>query len=430
MNKINLIKELEERGLITQITNKEALIQRLTQGGISLYCGFDPTTDSLHVGHLVPLLCLKRFQLAGHRPIILVGGATGLIGDPSFKFEERKLNKLDIVCHWVTKIRQQIFHLLDFKNEKNSVITVNNYDWFSKMNVMTFLRDIGKNFSVNKMINREAVKQRLERHESGLSFTEFSYNLLQSYDFAMLNKKYNVELQIGGSDQWGNIISGIDLIRRLYQQKVYGLTVPLITKSDGTKFGKTEAGTVWLDHKKTSPYKFYQFWIHTADTDVYRFLKLFTFMTLEDIQSLKEEDHQLSDSSTKAQSVLAAEMTKMVHGKEALAAAQRISQSLFSRYFLQMTQADFSQLAQDGIPTIDLPIDTSLQQALVNTGLACSLRQARTLISENSVKVNGKKQVDARYCFTDADRFFGKYTLLCRGRKHHYLVRWFKNPVN
>ncbi|EGY29278.1 tyrosyl-tRNA synthetase [Candidatus Regiella insecticola 5.15] len=423
MNNIDLIKELEERGLIAQITDKEALTQRLAQGPLSLYCGFDPTADSLHLGHLVPLLCLKRFQLAGHSPIALVGGATGLIGDPSFKAEERKLNTLETVDQWVAKIRQQVSPFLDFDCDKNRAITVNNYDWFAQMNVLTFLRDIGKHFSINQMISKEAVKQRLDRHESGLSFTEFSYNLLQGYDFASLNKNHNVELQIGGSDQWGNITSGIDLTRRLHQQQVYGLTVPLITKADGTKFGKTEAGAVWLDAKKTSPYKFYQFWINTSDADVYRFLKLFTFMALEDIKALQEED-QLSGKPPRAQAVLAKEMTKMVHGETALAAAQRITQSLFSSHFSDMTQADFAQLAQDGMPTIDLPSDTDLQRALVNAGLAPSLGQARKLISENAVKVNGKKQGNAQYLFTDADRLFGKYTLLCRGKKHYFLVSW------
>jgi len=264
----NLIKQLQERGLIAQVTDEEALAERLAQGPIALYCGFDPPADSLHLGHLGPLLCLKRFQLNGHKPVALVGGATGLIGDPSFKATERKLNTNETVNEWVEKIRQQVSPFLDFSCGDNSAITANNYDWFGGMNVLTFLRDIGKHFSVNQMINKEAVKQRLNRDDSGISFTEFSYNLLQGYDFASLYDLHNVELQIGGSDQWGNITSGIDLTRRLHQKQVFGLTVPLITKSDGTKFGKTEGGAVWLDPKKTSPYKFYQCWINTADADV------------------------------------------------------------------------------------------------------------------------------------------------------------------
>lgn len=246
----SLIKQLQERGLVAQVTDENALAERLAQGPVALYCGFDPTADSLHLGHLVPLLCLKRFQDAGHRPVALVGGATGMIGDPSFKADERKLNTAETVGEWVEKIRRQVAPFLDFECGSNSAIAANNYDWFGQMNVLTFLRDIGKHFSVNQMINKEAVKQRLNRDDQGISFTEFSYNLLQGYDFACLNERHGVVLQIGGSDQWGNITSGIDLTRRLHQNQVFGLTVPLITKSDGTKFGKTEGGAVWLDAKK------------------------------------------------------------------------------------------------------------------------------------------------------------------------------------
>jgi tyrosyl-tRNA synthetase len=249
----NLIKQLQERGLVAQVTDEEALAERLAQGPIALYCGFDPTADSLHLGHLVPLLCLKRFQLAGHKPVALVGGATGLIGDPSFKAAERKLNTTDTVNEWVEKIRKQVSPFLDFDCGSNSAIAANNYDWFGGMNVLTFLRDIGKHFSVNQMINKEAVKQRLNRDDSGISFTEFSYNLLQGFDFSELYNRHQVELQIGGSDQWGNITSGIDLTRRQHQKQVFGLTVPLITKADGTKFGKTEGGAVWLAPEKNQP---------------------------------------------------------------------------------------------------------------------------------------------------------------------------------
>ncbi|ANI29354.1 tyrosyl-tRNA synthetase [Yersinia entomophaga] len=423
MTSSNLIKQLQERGLVAQVTDEDALAERLAQGPISLYCGFDPTADSLHLGHLVPLLCLKRFQLQGHRPVALVGGATGLIGDPSFKATERKLNTADTVNEWVEKIRHQVSPFLDFNCGENSAITANNYDWFGGMNVLTFLRDIGKHFSVNQMINKEAVKQRLNRDDSGISFTEFSYNLLQGYDFACLNKEHNVVLQIGGSDQWGNITSGIDLTRRLHQQQVYGLTVPLITKADGTKFGKTEGGAVWLDPKKTSPYKFYQFWINTADADVYRFLKFFTFMSLEEINALEEEDKN-SGKAPRAQYVLAEEVTGMVHGAEGLAAAKRITASLFSGNLNDMTEADFAQLAQDGMPAIELTRDADLQQALVNAELAPSRGQARTLIGSNAVTINGEKQANPEYTFSDADRLFGRFTLLRRGKKHYCLVSW------
>ncbi len=419
----NLIKQLQERGLVAQVTDEVGLSERLAQGPIALYCGFDPTADSLHLGHLVPLLCLKRFQLAGHMPVALVGGATGLIGDPSFKAAERKLNTEDTVGDWVEKIRQQVSPFLDFDCGSNSAKMANNYDWFGGMKVLTFLRDIGKHFSVNAMINKEAVKQRLNRDDSGISFTEFSYNLLQAYDFACLNEEHGVELQIGGSDQWGNITSGIDLTRRLHQNQVYGFTVPLITKSDGTKFGKTEGGAIWLDPRKTSPYKFYQFWINTADADVYRFLKFFTFMTLEEINALEDEDKN-SGKAPRAQYVLAENVTRLVHGESGLEAAKRITQSLFSGELNDITEDDFAQLAQDGMPAIALESGADLQQALVNSELVPSRGQARTMIASNAVTINGEKQSNPEYVFVDSDRLFGRYSLLRRGKKHYCLVFW------
>lgn len=420
---IDVIKQLHERGLIAQVTDETALTEQIMQGPIALYCGFDPTADSLHLGHLVPLLCLKRFQLAGHKPVALVGGATGLIGDPSFKAVERKLNTQDTVKDWADKIKQQVSPFLDFDSGDNAAIVANNYDWFGSMNVLDFLRDIGKFFSVNQMIAKESVKQRIDREDQGISFTEFSYNLLQSYDFASLNKQYKVVLQIGGSDQWGNITAGIDLTRRLNQQQVYGLTVPLITKSDGTKFGKTESGAVWLDPKKTSPYKFYQFWINTADSDVYRFLKFFTFMSLDAINALEEEDKN-SGVAPRAQQVLAEEVTKLVHGEQGLIAAKRITESLFSGSLKSLSQDDFAQLEQDGMPTVLLNTDADLQQALVNADLAPSRGQARTMIESNAISINGEKQSTADYKFSESDRLFGRYTLLRRGKKYYCLLIW------
>lgn len=419
----NLVEQLRERGLIAQVTDEVALGERLAEGPIALYCGFDPTADSLHLGHLVPLLCLKRFQLAGHKPVALVGGATGLIGDPSFKADERKLNTAETVQEWVGKIRQQVAPFLDFECGANSAILANNYDWFGPMNVLTFLRDIGKHFSVNQMINREAVKQRLTRADSGISFTEFSYNLLQGYDFACLNEQHGVSLQIGGSDQWGNIVSGIDLTRRLHQNQVFGLTVPLITKADGTKFGKTESGAVWLDPKKTSPYKFYQFWLNTADADVYRFLKFFTFLDIATINALEEEDRN-SGKAPRAQHVLAEEVTALVHGQTGLLAARRITQSLFSGALDELTEADLAQLAQDGMPSIELAADTDLQQALVNAELTPSRSQAKTAITSKAIAINGERQENPDYRFADSDRLFGRYTLLRRGKKNYCLIRW------
>ncbi|MCK9782656.1 MULTISPECIES: tyrosine--tRNA ligase [Enterobacterales] len=423
MSSKNLITQLQERGLIAQVTDEAALVERLEQGPIALYCGFDPTADSLHLGHLVPLLCLKRFQLAGHKPVALVGGATGLIGDPSFKATERKLNTQDTVHEWVEKIRKQVSPFLDFNSGENSAELANNYDWFGQMDVLTFLRDIGKHFSVNQMINKEAVKQRLNRDDVGISFTEFAYNLLQAYDFASLNTHLGVELQIGGSDQWGNITSGIDLTRRFNQKQVFGMTVPLITKSDGTKFGKTEGGAVWLDPKKTSPYKFYQFWINTADADVYRFLKFFTFMSIEEINALEEEDKN-SGQAPRAQRVLAELVTGLVHGEEGLIAAKRITESLFSGAIADLTQADLEQLAQDGMPTIELEKGSDLQQALVNAELVPSRGQARTMIGSNAVSINGEKQDNPEYVFEENDFLFGHYSILRRGKKHYCLVIW------
>lgn len=418
----NLIQELKERGLVAQVTDEKALVERLEKGPITLYCGFDPTADSLHLGHLVPLLCLKRFQEAGHKPVALVGGATGMIGDPSFKANERQLNTTDTVKGWVAKIQRQVSPFLDFDNQTNPAKMVNNADWFGSMDVLTFLRDIGKHFSVNAMINKESVKQRINRDEQGISFTEFAYSLLQSFDFAKMNNDIDMELQIGGSDQWGNITAGIDLTRRMNQKQVFGFTVPLITKADGTKFGKTEGGAIWLDPSKTSPYKFYQFWVNTADADVYRFLRFFTFLTEEEIIEIERKDKE-SGKAPEAQRILAEKATALVHGEEALATAQRITSSLFHNDLSELSESDFEQLAQDGMPAVTVT-DGDLQQALVAAELAPSRGQAKTMIESNSISVNGQKQTQALYSFEDKDKLFGKYTLLLRGKKHYSLLVW------
>ncbi|WP_395480153.1 tyrosine--tRNA ligase [Candidatus Curculioniphilus buchneri] len=423
MAKSNLIKQLQERGLVAQTTDEIALSKHLSSGPIVLYCGFDPTADSLHLGHLVVLLCLKRFQLFGHRPIILIGGATGFIGDPSFKVVERKAHTVETIQKWVEQIKRQIALFVDFDCSKNSAIAVNNYDWFHSMKILNFLHDIGKYFYIKQMISKEAIKQRLNYEKKGLSFTEFSYNLLQSYDFLFLNEKYGVTLQIGGSDQWGNIISGINLIRRLHRNTVFGLTVPLITKSDGIKFGKTESGVIWLDPKKTSPYQFYQFWININDNDVYRFLKCFTFIDMSDIMALEEEFK--NKNIFKAQYILAEEVTRMVHGEKGLAAAKRITTSLFSGKIINLTQDDFIQLSIDGMPMIMLEDKmNNLQQALVASGLAPSLGQARTMITAHAISINGEKKTSVEYVFNDIDRLYNRYTLLCRGKKNYCLLYW------
>ncbi|WWP02114.1 MAG: tyrosine--tRNA ligase [Candidatus Dasytiphilus stammeri] len=420
MTTSNLINQLKERGFIYQITNEQSLVNRLKQATpIVLYCGFDPTADSLHLGHIVPLMCLKRFQKAGHKPITLIGGGTGLIGDPSFKSNERKINNIDIVIEWVNKINKQFSLFIDFSCEKNSAIIVNNYKWLSRMTILDFLCIVGKHFAINQLINKDAVKNRLKEKDIGLSFTEFAYNLLQSYDFAYLNAQYGVELQIGGSDQWGNITSGIDLTRRLHQKKVFGLTIPLITKSDGMKFGKTEANTIWLDATKTSPYKFYQFWVNTADIDVYRFLKLFTFIDITTINSLEKDDN-----NHYAQLLLAEHVTQMVHGNQGFAAAKRITQNLFYGNINDMKEEDFKQLAQDGVPAIEIIDNIDLQQALVKANLVPSRTQAKSLINAGAITVNSQIQTNYKYQFSNFDKIFGRYTLLRRGKKSYCLVYW------
>lgn len=419
----SLIQTLQDRGIIAQMTDEKGLLERLAEGPIALYCGFDPTADSLHVGHLVPLICLKRFQLAGHRPVVLLGGATGMIGDPSFKATERKLKNTETLQEWIAKIKLQLSLFLDFDCSAHRAIVTNNYQWFGSMNVLPFLRDIGKYFAVNQMIHKDAVKQRINRDDSGISFTEFSYNLLQGYDFTYLNQQYGVILQIGGSDQWGNIISGIDLTRRMHHQTVYGLTVPLITKSNGIKFGKTEGDTIWLDQRKTSPYKFYQFWLNTQDSDVYRFLNLFTFLDFATINAMEQEER----SSRSAQFILAEEVTRMVHGTRGLTAAQRITTSLFHGGLSDLKEDDFAQLAQDGLPTIRLRREKriDLPQALVEASLVPSRGQARTMITANAITINNiKPATSTSYVFSNDDRLYGRYTLLRRGKKHYCLIRW------
>lgn len=423
MYKSPLLQDLHARGLLAQLTDAPALDEMLAKESVTLYCGFDPTADSLHIGSLVPLLVLKRFQLAGHKPLALVGGATGMIGDPSFKATERKLNTPDVIASWVDKIRAQVSPFLSYEGA-NAAIVVNNYDWFAGMGALEFLRDIGKHFSVNVMIKKESVQQRINRDGDGISYTEFSYSLLQGYDFAELYKRHRCVLQIGGSDQWGNITAGTDLTRRLHQQQVYGLTLPLVTKADGTKFGKTESGTVWLDAKKTSPYVFYQFWLNTADADVYTFLRYFSFLSVAEIAAIEEAD-KASGQKPEAQRILAEQVTALVHGQAALEAAQRISQSLFSGELAALTESDLEQLAQDGMPGVQIEkAASSLIDSLVAAGLAKSKSEARTFIQSGSVSINGNKTDALDHSFSDAERLFGRFTVLRRGKKQYALISW------
>lgn len=425
----NFLQELQDRGLIAQTTGGDALAEHLNSASRTLYCGFDPTADSLHIGSLVPLLMLKRFQLAGHKPIALVGGATGLIGDPSFKAQERKLNTPDIVATWVDKLRAQVSRFIDFDASATSAEVVNNLDWVGKVDVLSFLRDVGKHFSINNMINKESVKQRIEREGEGISFTEFTYMLLQSYDFAELYERNKCTLQIGGSDQWGNITGGIDLTRRMHGGHVFGLTMPLVTKSDGTKFGKTETGTVWLDSSKTSPYAFYQFWLNTADADVYKFLRYFTFLSVAQIADIEAEDIARA-AKPEAQRILAEEMTRLVHGDLGLLAAQRITQALFSDDLAGLSESDFEQLRQDGLPSSKLFRseigETPLTQILADVEMAASGKQVKDALVRNAVFINGEaKSIDdnmqSANSFSSEKAFFRRFYLVKLGKKKYHL---------
>lgn len=418
-----LLADLQMRGLVNQMTSPEDLAEHLQESRV-LYCGFDPTADSLHIGSLVPLLVLRRFQQAGHKPLALVGGATGMIGDPSFKAQERKLNTVDIIAQWVDRLKKQVSAFIEFNDHGNSAEVVNNYDWTKNVDVLTFLRDVGKHFSVSAMIQKESVKQRLDRDGEGISFTEFAYIILQSFDFSELYKQYNCSLQIGGSDQWGNITGGIDLTRRQHRAQVFGLTLPLVTKSDGTKFGKTESGTIWLDAKKTSQYAFYQFWINTADADVYKFLRFFTFLSEAEMVAIEEQD-KAAQGKPQAQGVLAAEVTRLVHGEEGLQAALRISESLFSGQLEQLTGDDLQQLFLDGMPASDTQqAELTLVQVLVESGLAKSNKMAREFITNNAVSINGEKISEVDAVLSPASGLHGQYHVIKRGKKLFHLLRW------
>ncbi len=423
-----LIADLQARGLVFQIAGEDHLSAWLDGGSRTLYCGFDPTADSLHIGSLVPLLMLRRFQLAGHRPIALVGGATGLIGDPSFKAQERQLNTPDVVAGWVDKLRAQVSRFIDFDAGDNSALVVNNLDWTKDLDVLSFLRDVGKHFSVNAMIQKESVKQRIEREGAGISFTEFTYMILQSYDFAELYHRHGCGLQLGGSDQWGNITGGIDLTRRMHGGQVFGLTMPLITKADGSKFGKTEAGTIWLDPARTSPYSFYQFWLSVADDDVYRFLRYFTFLSVEEIAAIEASD-QAREGRPEAQRVLAEEVTRLVHGDDGLAGAQRITESLFSGDPTSLAESDLDQLRLDGLPSSALEegsLPETLTQLLADCGLASSGKQVKDALQRQAVVVNGAPcGMDDNGApltvFAAEKALFGRFHLVRLGKKKYHL---------
>ncbi|MGX1192558.1 tyrosine--tRNA ligase [Metabacillus sp. SLBN-84] len=417
-----LLKDLQFRGLINQMTDEEGLKKVLEEESVKLYTGFDPTADSLHIGHLLPILTLRRFQQAGHRPIALVGGATGMIGDPSGKKAERTLNTSDIVKEWSDKIKNQLSRFLDFDpSGKNPAVLANNFDWIGSMDLITFLRDVGKNFGINYMLAKDTVASRIE---SGISYTEFSYMILQSYDFLNLYRTEGCRLQVGGSDQWGNITAGLELIRKSEENaKAFGLTVPLVTKSDGTKFGKTEGGAIWLDKEKTTPYEFYQFWINTDDRDVMKYIKFFTFLSHEEIGSLEQ---QLTDAPEKraAQKALAEEMTKLVHGEKSLEQAIKISQALFSGNIKELTGDEIEQGFKD-VPAFTVEEnEIGLIDLLVNAKISPSKRQAREDVSNGAVYINGERVQETDKVLGAEDRIDDKFTVIRRGKKKYTLIQY------
>lgn len=336
---MNIFEELKARGLVFQTTDEEALVKALTEGQVSYYTGYDPTADSLHLGHLVAILASRRLQLAGHKPYALVGGATGLIGDPSFKDAERSLQTKETVLDWSQKIKDQLSRFLDFENGDNKAELVNNYDWFSDISFIDFLRDVGKYFTVNYMMSKDSVKKRIE---TGISYTEFAYQIMQGYDFYELNEKHDVSLQIGGSDQWGNMTAGTELIRRKAERTAHVMTVPLITDASGKKFGKSEGNAVWLDADKTSPYELYQFWLNVMDDDAVRFLKIFTFLSLEEIAEI-EKEFNAARHERLAQKILAKEVVTLVHGEDAYKQALNITEQLFAGNIRNLSASELKQ---------------------------------------------------------------------------------------
>ncbi|WP_176343385.1 tyrosine--tRNA ligase [Priestia aryabhattai] len=418
---MDILQDLEFRGLINQQTDEKGLNELLSKESVRLYCGFDPTADSLHIGHMLPVLILRRFQQAGHQPIALVGGGTGLIGDPSGKKAERTLNEKETVAMFSERIKGQLSRFLDFEEGENAAVIANNYDWIGTLDVITFLRDIGKNFGINYMMAKDSVQSRIE---SGISFTEFSYMILQSYDFLNLYQTYNCKLQIGGSDQWGNITAGLELIRKSEEDaKAFGLTVPLVTKADGTKFGKTEGGAIWLDAEKTSPYEFYQFWINTDDRDVIKYLKYFTFLSHEEINELAASAKEAPEKR-EAQKALAAAMTTLVHGEEALEQATRISQALFNGSISELTAEEIKQGFKDVPSYTHTGEDIGLIDLLVESKISPSKRQAREDISNGAIYLNGEREQDLQKTVGAEDRIEGQFTVIRRGKKKYTLIQY------
>ncbi|WEV44990.1 tyrosine--tRNA ligase [Streptococcaceae bacterium ESL0687] len=417
---MEIFDELVERGLVFQTTDEEALRKALKEGSVSFYTGYDPTADSLHLGHLVPILNMRRLQIAGHKPVALVGGATGMIGDPSFKDAERSLQTTETVKEWSAGIKSQLERFLSFEGE-NAAKVANNYDWFSQMNVLDFLRDVGKYYTINYMMSKESVKRRIE---TGISYTEFAYQILQGYDFYELNERDNVTLQIGGSDQWGNMVAGTDLIRKKSGKEAHVITVPLITDSTGKKFGKSEGNAVWLDPEKTSPYEFYQFWLNVADADAIKFMKIFTFLSLEEIAEI-ERQFEEAPHERLAQKTLAKEVVTLVHGEEAYEQAVKISQMLFSGNIKELSVKEIKQGLKD-VPSYQVQADDNLNlvEILVQSGVVNSKRQAREDVQNGAIYVNGERIQDTNYELTDADKLEGEMTVIRRGKKKYFILTY------
>lgn len=413
---MNIIDELAWRGAINQQTDEEGLYQLVEEKKISLYCGIDPTGDSMHIGHLIPFMILKRFQLAGHRPVILIGGGTGSIGDPSGRKTERVLQTEEQVKHNADCLTAQMKKL--FGGDGNFSF-VNNYDWLSKLTLLDFLRDYGKLFNINTMLAKDVVASRLE---TGISFTEFSYQILQSIDYKMLYEKYGIQLQIGGADQWGNITNGIDLIRKTCENpKAFGLTIPLMLKADGTKFGKTAGGAVWLDPKKTSPYEFYQFWFNQDDRDVVKYLKYFTFLTKEEIEALGKEVEEHPEHRT-AQKRLAEEITRFVHGEEGLAQAVKVTEALFSGHIQELTGEEIEGAFRNtkGGEVAAAPVN--IVEALVEAGVEKSKRQAREDVTNGAIRVNGEQIRDTEANISAHPNTNGKFIIVRKGKKNYFSI--------
>ncbi|ATN03897.1 MULTISPECIES: tyrosine--tRNA ligase [Bacillati] len=415
---MNIIDELQWRDAINQQTNEEGLRELVENNSISLYCGVDPTGGSMHIGHLIPFMMMKRFQLAGHKPFILIGGATGTIGDPSGRTSERMLQTLETVQENVEGLSSQMKKL--FGKDANVTI-VNNYDWLSSLTLLDFLRSYGKDFNINTMLAKDIVASRLDK---GISFTEFAYQILQSIDFLHLFKNHNVQLQIGGADQWGNITSGLDLIRKKEgnDAKVFGLTIPLMLKADGTKFGKTAGGAIWLDPKRTSPYEFYQFWLNQDDRDVIKYLKFFTFLDKEEIDFL-EEKVKNEPEKREAQKRLAEEVTKFVHDEAALQEAQKITQALFSGNVKDLTVKEIEQGLQN-MPSFNTTNKTkNIVDWLVEINCEPSKRQAREDVINGAININGEKVTDINFLVNPNSAFEGKYMIIRKGKRNYFLVK-------